>query len=252
MLDHTDFIKTQNEFTQHIRNPGNSPRPKDIEDRRMAIYRDLVYNNVENFIASGFPVIRSIYSDEHWHKMVRDFFIKHKCRTPYFLEISQEFLAYLKNERESQKEDPTGLLELAHYEWVELALTIAEDETDFSNIDSNGDLLNKHPVLSNLAWPLTYSLPVHQMSADFLPEQTQQATHLVVYRAPLDDVHFMEINPVTARLLHLINEMPDATGKEILHLIASELHADISVVIQGGLANLQDLQTKGVILGTSN
>jgi uncharacterized protein len=251
MPDQHNFIKTQIEFTQHIRDPENNPQPKGIEDRRMAIYRDLVYNNVESFIAGGFPVLRSIYSDNSWHKMVRDFLARHKCHTPYFLEISQEFLAYLQNDRQAHNEDPAGLLELAHYEWVELALTIAEDETEFNSIDSNGDLLENHPVLSNLAWSLTYSLPVHQMSADFLPEQAETPTHLVVYRDRLDEVHFMEINAVTARLLQLINDMPGACGKEILHIIANELQADVTVVMQGGLISLQELQSKGIILGTN-
>ena len=73
--------------------------------------------------------------------MVRDFFSQHKSHSPYFLEISQEFLAYLQNERTPQPEDPAGMLELAHYEWVELALTVSEDTIEMENIDPNGDLL---------------------------------------------------------------------------------------------------------------
>jgi len=91
------FKKHQYEFTAHIRDPKNNAIPDGIEDRRMGIYRELFYNNVESFIASGFPVIRKIYNDENWHAMVRDFFARHQSKTPYFLEISQEFIDYLKN-----------------------------------------------------------------------------------------------------------------------------------------------------------
>lgn len=35
------FIDVQNEFMAHIREPNKQPCPTDVEDRRMAIYRDL-------------------------------------------------------------------------------------------------------------------------------------------------------------------------------------------------------------------
>ena len=122
------FQKKQYEFAAHIRNPEQHVRPNEVEDRRMAIYRDLFYNNVEGFISNTFPVLRSLTDDEHWHEMVRDFFSRHHCKTPLFLEIPEEFLNYLQEEREPNPDDPAFLIELAHYEWVELALSVDEDE----------------------------------------------------------------------------------------------------------------------------
>ena len=248
-----DFKKQQYAFTAHLRDPERNPAPDGIEDRRIGIYRDLLYNNVEGFIASGFPVLRSIYSDKNWHRMVRDFFACHQSTTPYFLEISQEFLDYLQSEREPQPEDPPGLLELAHYEWVELALMIAEENIDFDRIDPNGDLLHGHPVLSPVAWPLAYQYPVHQMGPDFLPEAPPgQPTYLVVYRNRLDEVKFLEINPVTARLIGLLQENSEITGELALEQIAEEMnHPNRDIVIQGGLSALQELQSFGIVLGVS-
>ena len=48
------FIDSQNEFMAHIREPEHNPKPNDIEDRRMAIYRDLFFNNIAGFISSVF------------------------------------------------------------------------------------------------------------------------------------------------------------------------------------------------------
>ena len=200
------FKDHQYAFTAHIRDPENVDAPDGIEDRRMGIYRELFYNNIEGFIAGGFPVIRSIYSEKNWHKMVREFFAHHKSKTPYFLEISQEFLDYLQNERELQAEDPAGLLELAHYEWVELALHVSDETIDRQSIEPNGNLLEGHPVLSALAWPLAYQFPVHKMCPDYLPEKApEQPTYLIVYRNRNDEVKFMELNPVTARLINLLD-----------------------------------------------
>lgn len=251
MSDQT-FKKIQYQFTAHLRDPENNPAPEGIEDRRLGIYRDLLYNNIEGFLSSGFPVIRSIYKDENWHRMVRDFFAHHQSQSPYFLEISQEFLAYLQDEREARPEDPAGLLELAHYEWVELALNVSDESIDMNSIDANGDLLAGHPVLSPVAWPLAYQFPVHKMGPENLPEQApEQATYLVVYRNRNDDVKFMELNPVTARLVALLQENESMSGQQALEQIAEEMkHPNPDVVMQGGLAALQELQGYGIILGT--
>ena len=248
-----EFKKHQYAFTAHLRDPQRNPAPDGIEDRRMGIYRNLLYNNVEGFIASGFPVLRSIYSDDDWHSMVRDFFARHQSTSPYFLEISQEFLDYLQSEREPQPEDPQGLLELAHYEWVELALHVAEEHVDMNGIDPNGDLLTGHPVLSPVAWPLAYQYPVHNMGPDYLPEAPpEQPTYLVVYRNRKDEVKFLEINPVTARLINLLQENPEITGELALDQIVNEInHPRPELVIEGGLSALQELQRYGIVLGVA-
>ena len=248
------FKKHQYEFTSHIRNPEKNAIPEGIEDRRMAIYRELLYNNVEGFIASGFPVIRKIYSDENWHKMVRDFFANHESHTPYFLEISQEFIEYLQTERQPHDEDPAGLIELAHYEWVEMALHVSDETINMEGINANGDLLKQHPVFSPLAWPLVYQFPVHTMGPEYLPEEApEQATYLVVYRNRSDEVGFLEINPVTARLIGLLQEDESYSGMDAIEHVTKEMnHPNPEVVKQGGLTALQELQQYGIILGSKN
>jgi len=246
------FKDHQYAFTAHIRDPENVKAPDGIEDRRMGIYRDLLYNNIEGFISGGFPVIRSIYSDADWEKMIRDFFANHISKTPYFLEISQEFLAYLQDEREPRAEDPAGLLELAHYEWVELALHVSDETIEMDHIEPNGDLLDGHPVLSTLAWPLAYQFPVHKMGPDYLPEEApEQPTYLVVYRNRNDEVKFMELNPITARLINLLQEDESLSGRAAIEQITQEMnHPNPEVVHEGGLAALRELQKHGIILGT--
>ena len=251
-MTETGFKKHQYDFTAHLRDPEHNPAPEGIEDRRLGIYRDLLYNNVESFIANGFPVLRSIYNDDDWHRMVRDFFAHHQSSSPYFLEISQEFLDYLQSEREPQPEDPEGLLELAHYEWVELALTVSDEDSNLNGIDPNGDLLGGHPVLSPLAWPLAYQYPVHKMGPDYLPPAPGQPTYLVVYRNRNDEVKFLEINPVTARLINLVQENPEITGELALDQIVHEMnHPRPELVVEGGLSALQELQRYGIVLGVA-
>lgn len=247
-----DFKQTQYAFAAHIRDPQQYPCPQDVEDRRMNIYRELFYNNVESFMASSFPVLRKIMDDVQWHALIRDYFSRHKACTPLFPEMPREFLHYLQNEHESQDNDPPFLLELAHYEWVELALSLADEENDIKQINPKGDLLEQHPVLSSLAWPLQYHYPVHQIGPDYLPDKAADTpTFIIVYRNHNDEIGFLEVNPVTARLLQLLPEDPTRSGRTVLEQIAVEInHTDPEVVVQGGLTILQDLQTRDIILGT--
>jgi hypothetical protein len=245
------LFRRQYEFAAHIRDPARRPRPADVEERRMAIYRDLFYNNVASLLAGNFPVLRKLLPDEHWHAIIRDFFVKHRCETPFFLELSQEFLEYLQTERETDLRDPPFMLELAHYEWVELALSVSDRDPDLTDTDPNGDLLAGRPRISPLAWNLTYRFPVHRIAPGFQPaEPGPQPTHLVVYRNRTDDVEFLEINAVTQRLLELLKANPGWRGRQVLEAIASELrHPEPARVLEAGTQLLNDLRARGVIVG---
>ena len=195
------LARLQTEFTAHIRDPDRQAVPDGIEDRRMKIYRELFFNNISSLLASNFPVLHRLLDDEAWEALVRDFYANHRSKTPLFPEIAREFLQYLQDEREEHSSDLPFLLELAHYEWVELALSLDERDTTDLAADRDGDPLQGVPVLSPLVWVLSYRFPVHRISPDFQPGSApEQATHLLVYRNRADDVKFMQLNDVS-RLL---------------------------------------------------
>lgn len=254
MDNNPGFIRQQYAFAAHIRDPDNAPAPAEIEDRRMGIYRELFYNNVEGFISSTFPVLRELHDDPDWHAMVRDYFHHHRAHTPLFLEMPREFLTWLHDERTPQPGDMPFLYELAHYEWTELALTISEDTIDLDSVNPDGDLLAGVPVLSPLVWHMTYAFPVHRIGPDFVPgENDSSPTSLVVYRDRDDAVGFMEINPVTKRLLELVEGNEADSGRDLLSRIAREMgHPDPDVVINGGHEILLNLKKKDIITGTKN
>jgi hypothetical protein len=247
-----EFIRRQYQFAAHIRDPEHVPGPGDVEDRRMAVYRELFYNNVEGFLSNTFPLLRALYEDERWHVMVRDFFSQHLSKTPLFLEIPREFLVWLENERDKNADDLPFLHELAHYEWVELALSTSEESCERDDIDPAGDFRSAIPVLSPLAWHLSYRYPVHEISPDNAPQQVgESATCIVVYRDRNDDMGFLLINPVTKRLLEMVEEDRNESGEQILNRIATEMsHPQPTVVINGGLETLVGLAEKDIILGT--
>lgn len=242
------FQQVQYDFAAHLRNPDTNDAPTDVEDRRMKIYRDLIYNNINSFIESGFPVLRTLYSDDAWHKMVRDFVHRHQSHSPYFLEISQEFLKYLQEER-AEESDPVFLLELAHYEWVELALNVSTEQLPANQAVSADVLAQNVLKVSPLAWRLSYQYPVHKISESYQPtEPPEQPTFLVVYRDRADKVQFMEANGVTMRLLQLLEGDAGMTGDAALSQIAIELnHPQPEQVISSGHALLNQLASLDII-----
>jgi hypothetical protein len=243
------FQRTQYAFAAYIRDPEQHPIPADMAPARMGMYRELFFNNIENFIATGFPVLKSILAGERWLALVQDFFSRHRSRTPLFVEIAEEFLAYLREERGELPEDPPFLLELAHYEWVELALAVSEAEAPPPDPVLIADPLAYPVRLSELAWPLAYRFPVHRIGPEFQPaEPPGEPTFLVAYRDFEDAVRFLEVNPVTYRLLELLGESGPLPARDCLTRIAGELrHPDPSAVLGFGADILRGLAGRGVI-----
>jgi uncharacterized protein len=253
MAEPPDFQQKQYAFAAHIRDPQHNPAPDAIEDRRMGVYRDLFFNNLSSLLSSTFPVLKKIHAEDQWRLLIRNFMIHHQAETPYFLEVPQEFLKFLKNGYPGSEDDFPFLLELAHYEWVELELSVSESENDWRRIDAGGDLLDGVPVKSKLAYVLEYQFPVQNISTTFLPvEPGAQPTYLSVFRKADDELGFMELNPVTARLLQLIDENSDnRSGRELLLVLAGETgHPEPDKLIVHGLDAMQQMKQSEIILGT--
>ena len=253
MAEQRSFQDKQYAFAAYIRDPDHRPAPEGIEDRRMSIYRDLFFNNLRNLLGKTFPVLRKLHDDKHWDRFIRQFMQNHHAKTPYFLELPEEFLNFLRNEYEHQVDDFPFLTELAHYEYIELALSVSTDSNNLDGVDPNGDLLANIPVKSVLTWAYAYQYAVHRISTDFQPTQAEdQPVYLAVYRQSNDKVGFLELNPVTASLLNAIEEnVADRTGEELLRGIAAEInYLNVDAFIKHGAAALEEMRQLEILTGT--
>jgi uncharacterized protein len=224
------FQNTQFNFTKYLRDPAANKIPENIPNERMQVYVELIYNNIEGFLSGSFPVLRSIIPDEKWHLLARDFIRSHQAQTPYFLEICQEFLTYLFQTEHPIVDEFPFIRALAHYEWVELALDISEEELPPAT--AWPDTLDKHAVkISPLAILLFYPWPVHQISANFIPD-TGSDTHLLVYRNRNYQIQFMELSATSSRLLQLCRDNPQLTICDHLMQLQKEIDPAAFNVIQ--------------------
>lgn len=245
-----DFRCTQLDFAAHIRNPETNPPPRDVEPRRMQVYVDLFFNNIRSFLDGTFPVSASVLGDSRWLELIREFIDLHPSESPYFLQVSEEFLTFLHDR--GLQGLPPFLLELAHYEWVELALDVAQESVVAQPYDASGELLGP-VVLNPVVRPLVYEYAVHEIGPEHQPDKpASQPTYLIAYRDQDLQIKFMASNILTHRLLALLESY---TGRQALELLFEELQqagreVGIEQVFQQGKQILAHLQSAGVVLGT--
>lgn len=242
------FKVVQQAFADHIKTPAIVEQPDDVDDRHMAIYRDLFFNNIMGFLNGTFPVLAEIIGEKRWFEIGRDFFSRHPSKSPYFLEISREFLSYLENEYEAVKSDPGYIYELAHYEWLELYVDV-EPEGDSLELDEEVNILSSRPVLSPVSEGFLYNYPVHKISFEnSSPEPSQSA--LIVYRKRDDSVAFVESNTFTLQLFSLLKEQR-LSGKELINTLLKQSGLEGNqVAYQGGIDTLGQWLGLGLIVGS--
>jgi hypothetical protein len=239
------FQNHQATFAAYIRNPEKNLLPNGVKPERMAMYRELFFNNIDGFLTANFPVLHSLFSEQNWMALVQDFFENHSCETPHFSEIPEEFLAYLQNERKNPNDLPF-LFELAHYEWVEMALSISHETSKLLLLEN---FTTAKLTLSPLACVLAYQFPVQKICSEFVPLKSEQPTFLVVYRNAKDVVQFLEITPLTFQLLQLVENLPEQTIDFYFEKLA-ELTPSISTEIlnEKGVEILEGFVKRGVIV----
>ena len=243
-----DFRQHQAAFAAHLRDPEANPAPPGIEPQRMAVYRELFFNNIAGLLASNFPVIRRTLGEMEWTALVRRFYADHHSRTPLFPEIAREFIRFLEARGEAAG-DPPWLTELAHYEWIELAVQI--DDSPLPAHDPGGDLLAGVPRVSPYVRALAYRWPVHTIGPAQRPTAAPPEPTLLLVRRDGDGrARFAAISPLVYRLLDLL-ATGGHSGRASLQVLAAEAGVPAGdAFLAQGQAMLQRMHEEGTVLGT--
>lgn len=217
----TSHRETQQHFADYLKGISEK-KPEGIEDRRLEVYQSLFFNNILGLLSSNFPVLSETLGEARWQETVKAFFKHHACQTPLFPEVGKEFIRYLENQANSIPL-PDFSLELAHYEWLELALDIHEESIDayeFQAVDSVLEVVLKCSPLSKTQ---AYRYPVHRIGPTFQPSEPSDAINwILVYRNWQDEVGFMQINQLTARLLEILSDQSGMTGQQLIDQLMTE------------------------------
>jgi hypothetical protein len=240
------FQSFQQDMARHLRDPRHTMRPAGVPARRMAVYNEMLFNNVCGFIDTCMPLSRKLLGDTAWRRLCRTFYRDWPLHTPWFREIPREFVRYLQ-EGCLEQPLPRWLHDLAHYEWAELAVDVMDVMRPVAN--AQGNLMAEMVVLNPARMDLHYDWAVHRIGEQHKPRKPMD-THLVVYRDADDAVQFTEVNAATAHVLALLDAQP-MTGTQVMQHIAHQMqHQHPEQLLTFGASLLQQLQKQDIILGT--
>lgn len=245
----TGLREQQLAFTGYLRDPEHQPIPQGLDERRISIYRGLVFNNLCGLLDKFFPVLKQVITADQWNTMVRDFFISYQSQTPYFPQIAEEFASYLASGQLTEGL-PAFTAELAHYEAQELALFTLDESPPEAPLDEVR-LPDLPLALSPLALPLAYHYPVHQISDAFVPDSASDQPHcFLMLRDQSEAVRFFELAPLAYQLLHSMAAAPGLVPRQWLEAAAKPLGSEAAKTnfITQGIALLRSLNQNRIFI----
>ena len=241
------FTELQTHFMAYIRDP-EAPLPDGVAGKRMQIYRELFFNNVNGFVSSAFPVLKSLYGATAWRELVQAFFTHHDCQTPIFVEIAQEFLLFLQTEYQMKDSDPIFMLELAHYEWLELAVATADSQRS-QPLMTQSEVEHCAMSVSDFARIAQYHFDVQHISDEYQPiEPLATPVFFCVYRDENEEVCFLQLNPLSAQVLAYMVQNSAIELTLILDWL-TELYPTMAPesLTQGCVQLLKQMAQKGIV-----
>lgn len=244
------FQQYQAAFTAHIRNPSERKKPARVNDKRMAVYREIVFNNFYGSVSACFPVLQDILGIRCFKKLVRTCFFHQQFTSPFFREIPKTFVDFLDSYDLENNGLPIFTAQLAHYEWAELYVSTLKTQTiqpeqQEENLAEN--ILEKSLSLNPAHLLVNYDFPVHMLSKKHQPIEPTQ-TFLLLFRNAEFEVKFMQLNPITFELLQII-EAQSCTGQQALQQLAEKMqHPQPDVIVGFGRQILEDLLKQSAIV----
>lgn len=255
------FQSYQRRFVRYLREPCQGDPLDRALPAHVDVYAKLLYQKFEDSLSTCFPVTKELLGGTRWKRLVEAFIAQHRCASPFYRQIPDEFVTYL-NARPFGEDDPPFLAELAHYEWLELILAIAPDQPIEHPLDPAGDLLLNRPTLTPVLhvqgyrWPVQTIAPTqpgwdHWRTWQKSAARPEENSHYILaFRDSSDEVRLIEINGLTARLIELFKEARRSGREALLDLAAEARFLDLASFIPFGEQTLNQLRDWGAILGT--
>jgi len=255
-----EFQQYQHQFVEYLRNPQKDQAVPASLPQSSTIYAKLLFSKIEGSLDNCFLISCQLLGSSHWTQLIQNFIKDHRCKSPLYREIPDEFIDYLMNEQ-STMVLPEFIIELAHFEWMELVLETEKASATKPCFPIKEDHLTGIPVFNPVFHLLYYHYPVQNITATdaywnewesrsepYLPEPII----LAGLRDREDKVQFIEVNTVTARLIELTQE-GFSTAEQALLELAAELHyGDHETILPFGSDLFKQLEQQHIIIGAQN
>lgn len=245
-----NFQDVQLAFCQAVRKPQNdlSTVVQGVAVDRMQVYQELLYNNVSNFIETVFPVARSLIDTEKWQALKRDFFANAHCESPFYLDISKQFLDYLQTNNVSELQHYPWLLELLHVEWMELHVELADFDWPETSVLLQASQLDQLATDQQISfsvplWVLGYQWTVYEWRIGHKVDGELPApSFLLVWRDCDDDRCQQVISPLYAFLIDVMQQQECFSISQLSQLLKSPIadlnYSDAEQIVSNVLSDL--------------
>lgn len=239
-----DFQQIQQDWGQWLRAETPAAPLAGIAPERAQLYRELIRTNLFQLYSSCFPVCRSLPNLD-WPALLSRFIAEHRAQTPLFHHAAAELVAYLL------AEPPLAvpyLAELAHYEWLELDLSLAADppvlDTPLAQLPEPDDWSSWQLEPSPVSRFQGYRYPVQRIGRDWQPTQLPaQPSWLLLHRHPDYQIRFIELSQALGLLLN----QPGPNLAVRLDHLAQAAGREPDALMTGAWSGLNDLYQHGML-----
>lgn len=176
---------------------------------REKIYYHLLRANLHEVLANIYPRVIEHLGTNNWAILLDAFLRQHSATTPYFYQLPDEFLSFLWHNKAHYDQWP-WLWALAHFEWMELVLTVADEAMPPPDIER----IRCNPLL----YYCQYEYAVYPLDKEYtaLARRTQSWQGLV-YRNREHEVYWLALETWPALLLQAILEHKECSREALVH-----------------------------------
>jgi len=217
---------------------------------RLHNYRRLIYNIIDDAIENAYPIARNIIPSEQWQEMVDTFIAEHKCQHPQIMHMPGEFIEFTEKHRYAEKFNIPFLHDLLHFEWAEVEVHTMKDQV-IPDFLEDGNFLTEQLIFSPYIQIIELEYPIHRLKTASMEDEKGEY-YLLVYRQESGTVQYVELNQLTAYLLHSILQNECTLNEVISPLIENTDENTASNFTANALQFLENLVNMGILKGTLN
>lgn len=201
-------------LAEYIRAPQTARKPDGIESKRLAVYAQLVRNNLASFLDRCFSETKTFVDDAQWQDLQEAFLQKGTPKSPYFRDIPGQFL-YFVQQNQMLPENILALMDFEYHQLLSEIAPCAKMHTEWREDDRLSP---------------TQSTFLLHYEVDFLSRDFQyiadQPSDIVLWRNMADEVCYTLLNAQQSALLGHFFAQTDSYN-HLLHALASEV-ADLT------------------------
>jgi hypothetical protein len=227
---------------------GNLQDIPGVDHQRVHHYRRLVFNIIDDSLASAYPLTRNLLSREEWDMLVNEFFSSHPCQSPQVWTMPKEFYEYLIEVNHPLLTKYPFLQELLWMEWLEIEIYMMEDQKvnyQGSDISGIGKL-----VINPEHRLLTLNYPVHLKQASQIQPDDRGNHYLLMHRDPVSGkVHFTDLSPFFTRIIEHLTGQPYRFD-ELIEMTALDFGMNVEkIVYENSMRFIENALNSKLILG---